>query len=274
MNDENQKITVVKIGGTEGVDFSRICVNAARMIAEGKQLILVHGGSAEANQLGLDLNIPPRFITSPSGHTSRYTDQKTMEVFIMAVNGKVNSKLVSQLQRNGVNAFGLSGMDGRLIQATRKEAIQSVENGKRRIIRDDFSGKIDAVQADLLHSLLAARMVPVIAPIAIGNAGEPLNVDADRAAAEIAAAMNADTLILLTAVAGLMKSFPDERTLIKKVDRKDIESLQEYAQGRMKNKILGAQEALEKGVGKVLIADGSVENPIDHALAGNCTWIS
>ncbi|NCB17076.1 MAG: [LysW]-aminoadipate kinase, partial [Synergistales bacterium] len=116
------------------------------------------------------------------------------------------------------NAFGLSGMDGRLIQATRKEAIQSVENGKRRIIRDDFSGKIDTVQADLLHTLLAAEMLPVIAPIAIGKAGEPLNVDADRAAAEVAAAMKADTLILLTAVPGLMKSFPDERTLIKKVE--------------------------------------------------------
>ena len=264
---------VVKIGGTEGVDFSRICSNAARLITEDKKLILVHGGSAEANQLGVDLNIPPRFITSPSGHTSRYTDQKTMEVFIMAVNGKVNSRLVSQLQEKGVNAFGLSGMDGRLIQATRKEAIQSVENGKRRIIRDDFSGKIDTVQADLLHTLLAAEMLPVIAPIAIGKAGEPLNVDADRAAAEVAAAMKADTLILLTAVPGLMKSFPDERTLIKKVDRKDITSLQEYAQGRMKNKVLGAQEALEKGVSNVLIADGSVENPIDHALAGNCTWI-
>ncbi|MHC1772619.1 MAG: [LysW]-aminoadipate kinase [Flexilinea sp.] len=273
MTENSEKITVVKIGGTEGVDFSSICENIARLISAGQTLVLVHGGSAEANQLGIDLNIPPRFITSPSGHTSRYTDLKTMEVFIMAVNGKVNTQLVSRLQAKGVNAFGLSGLDGRLIRAVRKEAIQSVENGKRRMIRDDYSGKIESVDAVLIRLLLAAGTVPVIAPVAAGQTGEPLNVDADRVAAEVAAAISADTLILLTAVPGLMKVFPDESTLIRKIEQKDLPQMQNYAEGRMKKKVLGAQEALEKGVKNVLIADGRVENPIDNALAGNCTWI-
>ena len=137
-----ESITVVKLGGTEGVDFSAICADAAELLKNGQKLVLVHGGSAEANALGEALGAPPKFITSPSGYTSRYTDRKTLEIFLMAVNGKVNSLLVEQLQMLGVNAFGLSGLDGRVLRATRKDAIQSVENGKRRMIRDDYTGKI------------------------------------------------------------------------------------------------------------------------------------
>src|SRR5512141_696570 len=140
-------IIVVKIGGTEGVDFSAICTDAAALLNQGKQLVFVHGGSAEANSLGEALGSPPKMITSPSGYTSRYTDRRTLEIFLMAVNGKVNSLLTEQLQMLGVNAFGLCGLDGKLIQATRKDAIQSIdaERGKRKMIRDDYTGKIEAV---------------------------------------------------------------------------------------------------------------------------------
>jgi acetylglutamate/LysW-gamma-L-alpha-aminoadipate kinase len=140
--------------------------------------------------LGEALGAPPKFITSPSGYTSRYTDRRTLEIFLMAVNGKLNSLLVEQLQRLGVPAFGLSGMDGGLLQATRKDAIQSMENGKRKVIRDDYTGKIERVNAALLNLLLDAGYLPVIAPLAISEKGEALNVDADRAAAMIAAAGN------------------------------------------------------------------------------------
>ena len=105
-------MTVVKLGGTQGVDFSAICADAAEMLKNGHRLVLVHGGSAEANALGEALGMPPKFITSPSGYTSRYTDRNTLEIFLMAVNGKVNSLLVEQLHMLGINAFGLSGMDG------------------------------------------------------------------------------------------------------------------------------------------------------------------
>ncbi len=273
MTEQQKKILAIKIGGTEGVDFSRICENAARLHAAGERLVLIHGGSAEANALGTSLGLPPRFITSPSGHVSRYTDSQTMDVFIMAVNGTVNTRLVAGLQEKGINAIGLSGLDGHLIRASRKEAIQSVENGKRRLIRDDYSGKIQSVAVSLLHTLLDAGLVPVIAPIALGQNGEPLNVDADRAAAAVAGALAADTLILLTGVPGLMKKFPDPTTLIKNIDRKDLEQMQTYAEGRMKKKILAAGEAMEQGVRNVLIADGGAEAPIDQALSGNCTWI-
>jgi len=268
-----ESIIVVKLGGTEGVDSSAICTDAAKLLAQGQKLVFVHGGSAEANSLGKALGAPPKFITSPSGYTSRYTNRETLEIFLMAVNGKVNSLLTEQLHGLGINAFGLSGMDGRLMVAARKDAIQSVENGKRKIIRDDYTGKIEQVDTALLEMLLGAGYLPVIAPVAISHKGEALNVDADRAAAMVASALQAETLVLLTAVPGLMEKFPDESTLIKQIPQGKLSSALEMAQGRMKKKVLGAEEALQGGVGKVIIVDGRIEQPISNALAGNGTVI-
>lgn len=265
----SESITVVKLGGTEGVNFSAICADAANLVRQGKKLVFVHGGSAEANALGEAIGSPPKFITSPSGYTSRYTNRETLEVFLMAVNGKVNSLLTEQLHGLGINALGLSGMDGKLIIATRKGAIQSVENGKRKVIRDDYTGKIEQVNVSLLKTLLDGGYFPVIAPVAVSNRGEALNVDADRAAAMVAAVLKAETLVLLTAVPGLMENFPDESTLIKKLSQAKLPSALDVAQGRMKKKVLGAEEALQGGVGSVIIADGRVRNPISAALSGS-----
>jgi acetylglutamate/LysW-gamma-L-alpha-aminoadipate kinase len=269
----SQSITVVKLGGTEGVNFSAICNDAAELLKQGKKLVFVHGGSAEANSLGEALGRPPKMITSPSGYTSRYTDRNTLEIFLMAVNGKVNSLLTEQLQILGVNAFGLCGLDGKLMQATRKDSIQSIENGKRKIIRDDYTGKIETVNGDLLMLLLNAGYLPVIAPVAVSENGEALNVDADRAAAMIASAVKAETLVLLTAVPGLMKNFPDESTLIRQLSQSQLMEASQAAQGRMKKKVLGAEEALQGGVCRVIIADGRIQNPITNALSGNGTVI-
>ncbi len=271
---QSSAIIVVKIGGAQGVDFSAFCWEAAELVARGDNLVFVHGGSAEANNLGEALGYPPRFITSPSGYTSRYTDRRTLEIFSMAVNGKLNTLLVEQLQSLGVNAFGLSGLDGRLMEATRKDAIRSVENGKQKIVRDDYTGKIDKVNISLLRSLVGAGYLPVIAPLAVSPAGEALNVDADRAAAMVAVALQAETLLLLTAAPGLLRSFPDESTLLKTLPRNRLEDALGYATGRMKKKVLGAEEALNGGVRRVIIADGRIRNPVFNALKGNGTWIS
>ena len=269
----SQSIIVVKLGGTDGVDFFAICKDAAELLKQKIQLVLVHGGSAEANSLGEALGAPPKFITSPSGYTSRYTDRKTLEIFAMAVNGKINTLLVEQLQMLGINALGLSGVDGKLMQATRKDSIQSIENGKRKIIRDDYTGKIECVNAELLQALLAGGYLPVIAPMAVSEKGEALNVDGDRAAAMVASALKADALILLTAVPGLMKNFPDESTVIRNLTQSQLSDALEAAQGRMKKKVLGAEEALKGGVKRVVIADGRIQNPISNALEGKGTVI-
>jgi acetylglutamate/LysW-gamma-L-alpha-aminoadipate kinase len=157
--------------------------------------------------------------------------------------------------------------------ATRKDTIQSIENGKRKIIRDDYTGKIETINTQLLQTLLEAGYLPVIAPLAVSMAGEALNVDADRAAAMLAAALQAGTLLLLTAVPGLMRSFPDESSLIHTLPLQKLEEALNYAEGRMKKKVLGAQEALQGGVGRVIIADGRCITPISEALAGKGTII-
>lgn len=268
-----QSLIVVKLGGTEGVDFEAACRDVVELLAAGRRLVLVHGGSAEANALGETLGYPPRFITSPSGFTSRYTDRRTLEIFAMAVNGKVNTLLVENLQALGVNALGLSGLDGRLLGAQRKEAIISVEDGKRKVIRDDYTGKIETVNAALLEALLEAGTLPVVAPLAVSEKGEALNVDADRAAAMIAATLGAEALALLTAAPGLLRRFPDEASLIDRLPRRQLDEALELAQGRMKKKVLGASEALEGGVGRVIIADGRLKQPITAALDGGGTHI-
>ena len=198
----------------------------------------------------------------------------TLEIFAMVTSGKINTLLVEALQRKGVNALGLSGVDGRLMEAKRKEAIRAVENGKVRILHDDHTGTIQTVNADLLHLLIGAGFTPVIAPLAISPEGVALNVDADRAAAMLAGALRADSLILLTNVPGLMRHFPDESTLIPRLERARLEDSLSFAEGRMKKKVLGASEALEHGVGRVIFADGRVAEPVQRALAGHGTVIA
>lgn len=267
-------LILVKLGGTRGVDFEAVCADIVELTQQGYKLVVVHGGSAQANELGEMLGRPARMVTSPSGYTSRYTDRETLEIFSMAVNGKVNTLLVEQLQKMGANAFGLSGLDGRVIQAGRKANIQIVEDGKRKILRDDFTGKIEKVNTRLLNFLLANQTIPVIAPMAVSEYGQALNVDADRAAAMVAAALHADILLLLTAVPGLLQNFPDESSLVKHLTYHQSDLALEMAQGRMKKKILGAKEALENGVPTVMIADGRIEMPVMNALAGNGTVIT
>jgi len=265
---------VVKMGGAAGVNLEAISADVAALVQQGQQVVLVHGGSDETNRLSEQLGHPPRFVTSPSGFTSRYTDRATLEIFAMVTAGKINTLLVEALQRQGVNALGLSGVDGRLMEAKRKEAIRAVENGKVRVLHDDHTGTIQTVNADLLRLLIGAGYTLVVAPLAISPEGVALNVDADRAAAILAGALRADSLILLTNVPGLMRQFPDESTLIPRLERARLEDSLSFAQGRMKKKVLGASEALDHGVGRVIFADGRVAEPVQRALAGHGTVIA
>jgi len=264
---------VVKMGGAQGVNLAAICQDVAELIKSGESLVFVHGGSNETNELIEKMGMTTRFITPVTGITSRYTDRKTLEVFAMAT-AKINMMLVEQMQKAGVNAIGLSGIDGKILSARRNDAIKIVENGKRLVIRDDYTGKIDRVNANLLNTLLSAGLTPVIQPLAISEASDALNVDADRAAAMVAGALKAKQLILLTNVPGLLRSFPDETSLITHIPRSSVETALNIAEGRMKKKVLGAIEALDLGVDKIIFADGRVEHPLHGALAGQGTTIS
>ena len=267
---------VIKIGGANGVNFDAVTADLAAQVKAGQRIIVVHGGSGETNAISEQLGHPPQFVTSPSGYTSRYTDRTTLEIFAMVTTGKINTLIVERLQKLGVNALGLSGVDGRLMVAKRKEAIRVIDpaTGKQRMLRDDYTGKIESVNSELLSVLLNAGYTPVVAPLAISPEGDALNVDADRAAAMVAGAVGAEQLLILSNVPGLLRQFPDESTLITHIDKATVEQSLEFAEGRMKKKVLGASEALQLGVGQVVFADGRIANPIAGALAGKGTVIS
>jgi acetylglutamate/LysW-gamma-L-alpha-aminoadipate kinase len=264
---------VVKIGGSAGINLDFVAADIAALASEGQPIVVMHGAGNEANALGDKLGHPAKHVTSPQGYTSRYTDRQTLEIFVMAACGKINTFLVERLQKLGVNAIGLSGVDGRLLEGARKDAIRVVENGKQRILRDDYTGRVEKVNADLLGMLLERHYVPVVAPLAISYQGDAINVDGDRAAAMIAGGLGAEQLVILTNVPGLLRAFPDEASLIAHIDKNHVEASIDFAEGRMKKKVLGATEALALGVRQVVFADGRVEQPIHCALDGKGTVI-
>ena len=265
---------VVKAGGGEGLDMSAVVADVAELAKQGEQVVLVHGGSHETNVISEKLGHPARLVTSVSGHSSRYTDRDTLEIFVMVTAGRINKLIVEQLQQLGVNAVGLCGLDGRLMEGERESSLRIVENGKRKILRGEYSGKIEKVNADLLRTLLEAGYTPVVAPVAISYESEGLNVDGDRAAAAIGAALKADKVVILTNVPGILRDVEDEGSLIDHIAAAKAEDvLEQYAQGRMKRKVLGAVEALRDGVGQVVIADGRAANPVRRALDGEGTVI-
>lgn len=265
---------VIKIGGSRGINMDYVCDDATELYKSGQKIILVHGAGNEANELAEKVGYPARHVTSPQGFSWRYTDRQTLEIYTMAAVGKINTFLVEALQKRGVNAIGLSGVSGRIMQGTRKDAVRIIEGGKQRILRDDYTGRVEQVNSGLLLALLETDYLPVIAPLAISYQGDAMNVDGDRAAAMIAGATNADKLIILTNVVGLMKNFPDETSLITHIDKGKVAQSLDFAEGRMKKKVLGASEALNLGVAQVVFADGRAEHPIQNALAGKGTVIS
>lgn len=257
-------LLVVKLGGGEGLDLAAACDDLAR-IARQRPLVVVHGVSAAMNQMCADLGIEAQSLISPSGHSSRYTPPAVRDIYVGAAES-VNAQLAAALRERGVKAKGLVGADV-VVEAARKKAIRAVQNGRIRIVRDDCSGSIQGVNAAPLKAMLARDQLPVLPPLATSADGL-LNVDGDRVSAAAAGALAADTLLILSNVGGLYRRFPDEGSLVSQVKAAQMADALRWAQGRMKRKTLAAKEALEGGVGAVIIGDGRPANPVSRALAG------
>lgn len=264
---------IIKVGGGAGIDVESVLSDIAQMWKNGERVVLVHGASDETNQLSEKLGIPPRFVTSVSGHVSRFTDAATLDAFAMA-SGKLNLRVVESLQKRGCNAVGLTGVDGRLLEGTRKDSIKAVVDGKKVMLRGDHTGTIETVNSGLLHLLLANGYLPVVTVPAISTAGEAVNADADRAAAAIAGALGASHLLILSNVAGLLREVADPASLISTIPIAELAHYEGFAQGRFKKKILGAREALDLGVKHIVFATANVPAPVTAALAGGGTHIA
>ncbi len=239
---------VIKAGGSKGVSRDAVADLVAE-VARHDEIVLVHGASAETDRLAAALGVPQEQVTSPSGHVSRRTDRRTLEIFAMAALGIENFQYVEKLQQRGIDAVGLSGLSGRLLVAKKKD-VRSVRDGKTVLLRDDYTGTVEAVNLPLLTQLLGPGRVPVVAPLALSTDNEALNVDGDRVAARIAVAIDADALLILTNVPGLLRDVNDPSSLVAEITLDEAEKL---AQGRMKKKILAAREAIEGGIDEVVI---------------------
>lgn len=264
---------VVKIGGGSGTQIEPTVADLTEMLRGGRRLVLVHGASGETNLLAHRLGKPPRFVTSVSGMESRYTDRETLEIFAMAYCGKANKAVVEAFQKRGVNAVGLSGLDGRIFEGKRKDTLTILEGGKRRVLRGDYTGRVERVNAGLVTLLLDHGFLPVLCPPAASYEGEAVNVDGDTAAAVLARALQAEAFIMLSNVPGLLRKLDDPNSLVCRIPARAIDDFLPLAHGRMKRKLMAAAIALGGGVGRVILGSANIEKPVTSALAGQGTVI-
>ena len=244
------KILVVKYGGNAMIDEklkSSVMRDLVVLNLLGIKVVLVHGGGPEISQTIKQMGKETRFVNG-----LRYTDADTAEIVRMVLAGKVNKSLTDLICRNGGKAIGICGQDGHLIKCEKQD-----ENL-------GFVGKITAINTEIITDLLGLGYVPVISTVGYDDEGNIYNVNADTAAASIAGALKAESLILMTDIRGLLENKDDPESLIKKVYVSDIPALvkQGIISGGMIPKIECCKDAIRRGVKKVFITDGRVSHSI------------
>ncbi|MBR3849738.1 MAG: acetylglutamate kinase [Oscillospiraceae bacterium] len=251
------KVVVVKYGGNAMVDEhlkQQVMEDVAFLWLIGVKVVLVHGGGPEISDLMKKLGKEPKFIDG-----LRVTDKETVDIVQMALAGKVNKTLVSLLESKGGKAIGISGMDGRLIECTKKDE------------RLGYVGDITKVHIDPVTDLLEKGYIPVISTLGCDREGNVYNINGDTAAAHIAGALGAERFVLMTDIAGLMRDKDDPASLISEVSLAEIDELlqQGVISGGMIPKVGCCVTAIRQGVSKVVIMDGRVPHAILMELLTN-----
>ena len=261
---------LIKVGGGQAINWDFIAGDPA--LKTGK-VIIVHGANAQMKALSKDLGFKERMITSPSGHVSRYTDFRTMELLTMAYSGLVNTKIVAHLQKSGINAIGLTGADGKLWLGKRKEAIVAKAGNKTKMITDSLTGTVVSINTSLINLLLKENYIPVITIPAITDMGDLINVDNDRAVAVMVRDLKIEKVVMLFEAPGLLRSPLDESSLISHINAQELDTFITQTTGRMRKKLLGVKESFANGVKQVYFGDGRIKNPVTSALTGKGTVI-
>lgn len=250
----NNKIVVVKYGGNAmtNKELKQAVMNDIVLLSlVGVKVVLVHGGGPEISDMLKKLNIESKFIGG-----LRYTDEATVDVVKMVLSGKVNKELVNLLTRTRGRALGLCGIDGQMLTAERKCGPNGEDLG--------YVGDIVKVNEKPILDALDNGYIPVIATVAADEFGQTYNVNADTAAARIAAQLRAENLILMTDIAGLLRNKDDPSTLIPFVNVSEVPFLKRKGiiSGGMIPKIDCCVEAVRRGVKKTAIIDGRVPHSI------------
>jgi acetylglutamate/LysW-gamma-L-alpha-aminoadipate kinase len=262
---------VIKIGGSVVDGLHTSALSDIKSIAKEYHLVFVHGGGKEVTSTATKLGKEQKFIMSPGGVRSRYTDKETAEIYTMVMSGKLNKSIVQMLLRNGINAVGIAGIDGGVLKAERKKKLLIInEKGRKMVIEGGYTGKITSVDSTLISNLVRSGYVPVISPIALSEDFDFLNVDGDRAAAYVAGGIKAEKVIFVTDVNGLMLN----GKLVSSMTLDEAKSALPKIGSGMDKKVLACIEAIEMGVKEAIIASGQVENPLSAAVAHReCTVI-
>jgi acetylglutamate/LysW-gamma-L-alpha-aminoadipate kinase len=262
---------VIKIGGSVVDGLHSSALADIKSIAEKYKLVIVHGGGKEVTATATKLGKQQKFIVSPGGVRSRYTDKETAEIYTMVMSGKLNKAIVQMLLRQDINAVGVAGIDGGILKAERKKKLLIInEKGRKMIIEGGYTGKITSVDTSLVSDLVRSGYVPVISPIALSEEFDFLNVDGDRAAAYVAGGIKADKVIFITDVNGLILN----EKLVSSMTLDQAKAALPKIGSGMDKKVLACIEALEMGVKEAVIASGQTENPLSTAITHrNCTVI-
>jgi acetylglutamate/LysW-gamma-L-alpha-aminoadipate kinase len=260
---------IVKIGGGSRINVKGTVVDLATL---DERFIIVHGANALRDKLAEDLGQPKQVLTSVKGYTSVYSDEKLIEVMMMAYAGLRNKRIVELCQQNGINAVGLTGLDGKTVLGQRNRGIRVYENQKQKIIRD-FSGKPQLINKGLLILLMENGYVPVLTVPIIDEQNCAINTENDDVVRVLQATIQADTIINLIEAPGFLQDPEDEGSLIPSITVTDLESREAQADGRMKRKMMAIRKLFEHRASRVIIADGRSEHPVADALKGKGTVI-
>ena len=255
------KIVVVKYGGNAMINEElkeKVMQDVALMKYVGIQPVIVHGGGSEITGFLGKVGKETEFISG-----LRVTDAETVEIAEMVLDGKINSDIVTLLNRRGVSAVGLSGKDANLIRAKKKLATV-YEGEESKMVDIGYVGEVEAIDTRLLRDLIAHDYIPVIAPIGVGADGESYNINADYVAAEIAGALGAEKLLLLTDVEGVYKDYEDKTSFISTLTAAEVRRYIEDGTltGGMIPKVEACLRALEAGAAKTHIIDGRLSHSI------------
>ena len=261
---------IVKIGGGEGINIDGVIEDLSGL---DDRYIIVHGANALRDQLAQDLGHPKQVLTSVKGYTSVYSDEKLLDVMMMAYAGLRNKRIVELCHRHGINAVGLSGLDGKIVQGRRNKGIRVYQGKKLKIVRD-FSGKPQTVNAHLLELLLDNGYVPVLTVPIIDEQNAAINTENDDVVRVLQQALHADLVINLIGAPGFLEDKDDESSLIPNIAAAELEAREQQVDGRMKRKMLAVRKLFEHGASKVIIGDGRLEHPVADALAGKGTVIT
>ena len=257
----NGKTIVIKYGGNAMINEDlkdKVMTDVALMKYVGINVVIIHGGGPEITGFLKKVGKESSFVSG-----LRVTDEETVEIAEMVLDGKINSEIVTLLNRRGVRAVGLSGKDAGLIQAEKKLATV-YEDGEKTKVDIGYVGKTKKVDITIVNDLLSQNYVPVIAPIGVGENGESYNINADYVAADIAGAIKAEKLLLLTDTEGVYKDFNDKSTFIStlKADQAREYIKEGIIAGGMIPKVEACLRAIQNGAHKTYIIDGRLPHSI------------